>query len=415
MGTNEIYIKETEQLIENLRKDESYRTIQILASDDFDLTQKVVGSDGETYIRKYIDINHDEHEGLIKLHEALRGASLPYIAKVIDSYVLPSKLVVISEYIEGVTLKDLVVANGPLSNDEIGEIFACLSASVGYLHHNNAGPIIHRDITPSNIIVSHKGNKTEAFLIDTGVARFYKPSKSRDTQYLGTIGYASPEQYGFGQSSTASDVYALGAVLYFCLTAEHPGNNLKTNIEEFDIRPELKKLIAKASSFDPENRHENASEFFKALDEALTGVEDRGISDWAETNHEEKKPPVAKEFEAGVTQELKVNPFVQTPPWNKIQRIQSIRYSWNAVLLFTFLLFSFAVYSQPDADFTLYDAHVAVFFIFMPTLLVSFDIFGAYKRISFLKEYKAYVILPILSFFFFILLVVAVMVLMVMQ
>ena len=70
-----------------------------------------------------------------------------------------------------------------------------------YLHEFKPNPIIYRDMKPSNIIIDKNGNIK---LIDFGIAREYKEQSECDTVYIGTRGYAAPEQYGFGQTNTAS-------------------------------------------------------------------------------------------------------------------------------------------------------------------------------------------------------------------
>ncbi len=87
-----------------------------------------------------------------------------------------------------------------------------------------AAPVIHRDLKPSNIIVSGANYTPDTgmtfsslVIIDLGIARVWREGADADTVKFGTRPYAPPEQYGFGQTSVRSDVYALGALLFFCL------------------------------------------------------------------------------------------------------------------------------------------------------------------------------------------------------
>ena len=85
-----------------------------------------------------------------------------------------------------------------------------------------AAPVIHRDLKPSNIIVSGANYTPDTgmtfsslVIIDLGIARVWREGADADTVKFGTRPYAPPEQYGFGQTSVRSDVYALGACCSF--------------------------------------------------------------------------------------------------------------------------------------------------------------------------------------------------------
>ena len=75
--------------------------------------------------------------------------------------------------------------------------------AVRELHECFNPPLIHRDLKPANIVLSNG----RVFLIDFGIARVYRSGSVSDTSHLGTRAYAPPEQYGFGQTDTRSDVY----------------------------------------------------------------------------------------------------------------------------------------------------------------------------------------------------------------
>src|SRR6202049_1257428 len=85
--------------------------------------------------------------------------------------------------------------------------------------HSQQPPIIFRDLKPSNIIRAPKG---QIYLIDFGIARYFKPGQPKDTMALGSPGYAAPEQYGKAQTTPRADIYSLGAVLHQLLTTRDP-------------------------------------------------------------------------------------------------------------------------------------------------------------------------------------------------
>ena len=92
-----------------------------------------------------------------------------------------------------------------------------LTDILSYLHSENP-PIIHRDIKPQNIIV---GRDSSIHLIDFGIARVHKEERTQDTSVVLTLDYASPEQYGFEQTTPLSDIYSLGVVMLFLATGNH--------------------------------------------------------------------------------------------------------------------------------------------------------------------------------------------------
>lgn len=116
--------------------------------------------------------------------------------------------------------------------------------------------IVHRDIKPSNIIID---KNDELWLIDFGIARTVKDDKKQDTMLLGTFGYAAPEQFGFGQSSTQTDIYSVGVLLNYFLTGK--------TIEEEVYSGRLAKVIKKCTEINPRDRYSNID----ALRNAING------------------------------------------------------------------------------------------------------------------------------------------------
>lgn len=117
--------------------------------------------------------------------------------------------------VPGIPLDRLLdVVSRPLTVREILPLMLQVCHILEHLHGSDP-PVIFRDLKPSNLILSEHGVVS---LIDFGIARHYDPSKIKDTQDLGTPGFCSPEQYGRGQTTPRSDLYALGTTAYFMLT-----------------------------------------------------------------------------------------------------------------------------------------------------------------------------------------------------
>lgn len=117
--------------------------------------------------------------------------------------------------IEGVPLDQLLEhVDRPLSIHETLPVMLQVCHILEHLHSQQP-PVIFRDLKPSNLILTEHG---AVYLIDFGIARRHDPKKTKDTQDLGTPGFCSPEQYGRGQTTPRSDIYALGSTAYFLLT-----------------------------------------------------------------------------------------------------------------------------------------------------------------------------------------------------
>ena len=142
--------------------------------------------------------------------------NLPSIIDVIDKY---DSFIIVMDYIEGKSLQDILDLEGPQSEDKVIEWSKQLCDVLGYLHSRRP-PIIYRDMKPANVILRPTGDLT---LIDFGTAREYKETNNEDTTWLGTRGYAAPEQFGGrGQTDARTDIYTLGATMYHLITGCSP-------------------------------------------------------------------------------------------------------------------------------------------------------------------------------------------------
>ncbi|MBQ1492122.1 MAG: serine/threonine protein kinase, partial [Blautia sp.] len=164
-------------------------------------------------------------------------------------------------WVEGMTLEDICESGyrrAGIPEQKSMDYLIRLCEQVQYIHSLHP-PIIHRDIKPQNIIVDAMG---ECHLIDFGISRLPQKNQKNasDTHILGTRITASPEQFGFRQTDERSDIYSLGAVLFFCLTGEYD----LTHLEEVK-NPELLRIIQKATMFDPGQRYQSAKEMERDL------------------------------------------------------------------------------------------------------------------------------------------------------
>jgi serine/threonine protein kinase len=144
----------------------------------------------------------------------------PNLPRLYEYFQRPEHWYLVMDFIVGETL-DEYQSKAPrqrlLLSDAL-DIGIQLCTVLHYLHSQQP-PIIFRDLKPSNIIRAPKG---QIYLIDFGIARYFKPGQPRDTMALGSPGYAAPEQYGKAQTTPRADIYSLGAVLHQLLTTRDP-------------------------------------------------------------------------------------------------------------------------------------------------------------------------------------------------
>ncbi|MDO4841316.1 MAG: serine/threonine-protein kinase [Phoenicibacter congonensis] len=193
--------------------------------------------------------------------EQCSGNELSCCPKIVDFYKYGTTRVVILEYAEGETLEQFIKSN-TLSEDEIKRLFLKICDAVQELHTAFDVPLIHRDLKPTNIIVSDG----EVRIIDLGIARFERGDSIPDTTQLGTPAFAPPEQYGFGETNAASDIYSLGMVFYFMLTKKLSSAPLRDNPQIVTgVPPEFLRVLLKSTAFDPKQRYSSVTEMKKAL------------------------------------------------------------------------------------------------------------------------------------------------------
>lgn len=178
---------------------------------------------------------------------------------------------IVMEYVDGVTLRDIVHTDGPMPPQRAIEIIADACQALNFSHQHG---IIHRDVKPANIMISK--NKAVK-VMDFGIARALADSSSvtQTAAVIGTAQYLSPEQARGEPVDARSDVYSLGCVLYEILTGEPPfvGDTpvavAYQHVREDPVPPShrlpglspfLDAVVLKALAKNPENRYQTAAE-----------------------------------------------------------------------------------------------------------------------------------------------------------
>jgi serine/threonine-protein kinase len=179
---------------------------------------------------------------------------------------------IVMEYVNGVTLRDIVNTDGPLPPQRAIEVIADACQALNFSHQHG---IIHRDVKPANIMVS---TSNAVKVMDFGIARAIADSGHKVTQtaaVIGTAQYLSPEQARGDTVDARSDVYSLGCVLYEILTGDPPfvGDSPVSvayqHVREDPVPPsqrhpgisaDLDAVVLKALAKNPDNRYQTAAE-----------------------------------------------------------------------------------------------------------------------------------------------------------
>lgn len=169
------------------------------------------------------------------------------ISDIIEIFEYEDITVVIEEYINGETLSDILSEQGVQSEAYTKKVIGQVCDGLIFLHKQN---IIHRDINPNNIMIIKDGTVK---IIDFDISRSVKKNAASDTVVLGTVGYAAPEQFGFTQSGTKTDLYAVGVLANVMLTGKMPNEKLYGG--------KLGRVIKKAAAIDASTRYRNIVEF----------------------------------------------------------------------------------------------------------------------------------------------------------
>lgn len=245
------------------------------------------------------------------------------IVKAQDFFEINNTAYIVMEYLEGITLKQYLRENERIEPEELLELFVPLIESLDEIHSQG---LIHRDISPDNIMVL-LGGKIK--LMDFGAVRDYTDFGEKSLSLILKPGYAPPEQYQtHGVQGPWTDIYALCATMYKCLTGENPpdaiervmDDNLK-EISEFGIpvSKQMEETIIKGMSISARNRYQNIEEFCEDLyalsEETLTLEEEE--SKVEETLIEEDMKTFSQEAEEEKKYVLH-NPKIENDPFVKL-------------------------------------------------------------------------------------------------
>lgn len=221
--------------------------------------------DGKSYILKTAP--GDQPSQVLALTQEkglLERLQHPRIVKFVQLFEEGGIYYLVLEFIHGTTLEEVAKSN-KITERQAREWGKQLCDALEYMH-NQTPPVIYRDLKPSNVMLAPDGCR----IIDFGIARVHKGTRSEDTEALGSFFTASPEHFGAAETDARSDVFTLGATLHDLLSG--PDFNLMMPFQfppirtlNPDVSPELEAVLMKATAFEPAERYQTMAELRQAL------------------------------------------------------------------------------------------------------------------------------------------------------
>jgi serine/threonine-protein kinase len=174
------------------------------------------------------------------------------------------------DYIRGTSLETLFQKNGrKLDVAQIVRYAIQLANVFAYLHSRQPTPIIYRDLKPDNVLIDERN---QVRLIDFGIARSFIEGKRSDTMPIGTIGFAAPEQFESAQSDRRTDLFALGALMYYLLSGGKYYHAVRRPLSELrgDLPRRLLELTDQLLRTNPDERIQTAEQIVETLNALLS-------------------------------------------------------------------------------------------------------------------------------------------------
>jgi eukaryotic-like serine/threonine-protein kinase len=255
--------------------------------------------------------------------EAKNAAALnhPNIVSIYDRGEAEDTYYIAMEYLDGRTLKELIVGRGAAPVNVAIEYARQILSALRFAHRHG---IVHRDIKPHNVLVDGEGRVK---VTDFGIARAGTSQMTEAGSIVGTAQYLSPEQARGGEVDPRSDLYSLGVVLYELLTGKTPFDG-ETPVEiamkhlsntpkppsklRPDVPRELDMVVMRALAKNPDDRYQSADEMEADLERVARGA--RVSATTVDTATQVLSRPAAATAAASATAATMIAPPVATPP-----------------------------------------------------------------------------------------------------
>jgi serine/threonine-protein kinase len=214
------------------------------------------------FLREFNFLITLNHPNIVKCHAIEYGNKKRYL---------------VMDYFDGGSLRSFLTKRKPLELSESLQLMCDLLKGLEYIHSKN---IIHRDLKPENLLLKHEGSSWRACVSDFGIAMWIQSQESNKFSEgdTGSPAYMAPERF-HGEYSFASDIYAVGIILFELVVGVRPFSGLPSQLmyahfNEPAIIPEtvsfvLRSTIAKALQKLPQKRFNSATEMLKSLELAI--------------------------------------------------------------------------------------------------------------------------------------------------
>jgi YVTN family beta-propeller protein len=217
------------------------------------------------------------------LRESRLAASLdhPHVVPVYDAGEADGRLFIAMRYVDGVDLKALLRDAAPLAPERVVDIAGQVAEALDAAHQRG---LVHRDVKPSNVLLDQQGDRDHAYLADFGLTHSPATAGPADGQLMGTVDYVAPEQIRGDVVDGRADQYALGCLLFECLTGSLPFRDrsevaaIFAHLEEPPpaaserhdaLPPTVDAVLARAMAKEPEQRFDSCRELVATTHDAL--------------------------------------------------------------------------------------------------------------------------------------------------
>ena len=241
-----------------------YRIVSLLAAGPYGATYRAYDQTDrrDVAIKEYLDPSVDVQRLFRAEARRLAALSHPQLPATLDHFALDNGQYLVSAYVDGVDLGELLAQYGPLPSDLIVPWLQAACRPLVYLHEQKQ---LHLNVKPANIRLTPTG---DVFLVDSGLPGLgVRPHAA---------GFGAPEQQAQGTTDATADIYSLGATLYALLTGKTPPNALsrETGLSDLvparevnpDVEPYLSIVAGRAMSLRADTRYESVEAFARALE-----------------------------------------------------------------------------------------------------------------------------------------------------
>ena len=199
----------------------------------------------------------------------LKNLSHPMLPRIADLTEDSDNYYIVMDYFSGSNLLKIIECQGRISERTLLKWTKDILNVLRYLH-SRTPPVIYRDLKPANLIVD---DSDQLRLVDFGTARYYSDEISEDTVYIGTQGYAAPEQYGVGQTDERTDLYSLGMTIIHLATGIHPvklgSDSIRDSLRKAGITQNFIRFVLKLTQTDPLKRFQTCEKAIEELDRIM--------------------------------------------------------------------------------------------------------------------------------------------------